>query len=413
MNRAASSNLRYRGELSAIPPLYQLETDWLALQAATIGSFFLSWSWIGTWLKLVIDTADLQLFRCYCDDELIAMTIVSHNNIKRRVFFQSRILTLNELTDNDWNMFIEYNGVLAKPGHESFALERLLDSLNDTGNCWDEIQITNIPQESYSRLRNSRELQTRDESSQPLWIAPLNTDTTADSIISQMSKNRRWQIRRTFKEYEKQGPLTVNVARDVDEALDYFEQMGVLHTQRWQRTGSNGAFSRPRWVEFHQNLIRQAFDRGEIQLLRITCGARAIGYLYNLLWRDTVHMLQSGFVTEQSNTLRPGYVSHILAMQLNAQQGAQQYDFMIGDSEYKRTLAAEYPPLVSVRLQKPRLKFFIENALVALHRKLRGQNLVSLFPSRPKALVEKITNGLVIALNYDPILDLLNLGNLI
>jgi hypothetical protein len=405
------SNLGYRGELSPLSNLHLLEAQWLELQATSISSFFLSWSWIGTWLKMVGPKANLQLYRCYCDDELVAMAIVGHSEIKRRFFFQSRILTLNELSDNAWNMFIEYNGLLAKQGHEAFALKCLFDDLHDTENFWDEIQVTNIPQENYSQLcRHNIELQSRDESSQSLWITSLNSDTTSDSIINQMSKNRRWQIRRTFKEYEKEGELTISTARSMNEALEYFEQMGILHTQRWQRVGANGAFSRPCWVDFHKNLIRQAFDRGEIQLLRIACGPRTIGYIYNLLWQSTVHMLQSGFVKEQSNLLRPGYVSHILAMQFNAKRGAKQYDFMIGDSEYKRALATQHPPLISARLQKPRFKFLIENSLVALHRKLRAWNLISPgLLGTPRTVVKNTTQGLLIAL--DPIFNLVSFIN--
>jgi CelD/BcsL family acetyltransferase involved in cellulose biosynthesis len=110
-----------------------------------------------------------------------------------------------------------------------------------------------------------------------------------------ISPNRRSKIRRSFKEYEKQETLEVSTAASIDEALAYFHALGTLHTQRWNRVGIAGSFAQPSWVAFHQDVIKTAFPREEIQLLRIGCGKRDIGYIYNVLWRGAVLMLQSGF----------------------------------------------------------------------------------------------------------------------
>src|SRR5690606_18642904 len=153
---------------------------------------------------------------------------------------------------------------------------------------------------------------------------------------------------------------TIDSARNAEEALDYFQQMGILHSERWQRAGKGGAFARSNWVEFHRNLIKNAFDLQRIQLLRIRCGGRNIGFIYNFLWRGSVLVLQTGFACEDRNILRPGYVSHLLAMQLNASLGARHYDFMIGDSEYKSVLGQASSPQISVRLQRKRMRFSLQ-----------------------------------------------------
>lgn len=82
-------------------------------------------------------------------------------------------------------------------------------------------------------------------------------------------------------------------------------------------------------------------------------------------------MLQSGFASESSNILRPGYVSHMLAMQFNAHRGAKRYDFLIGDSEYKEVLADRGTTLVTGRVQRNRIKFIVEDRLVRMYRRLR------------------------------------------
>lgn len=413
MNHDSTTNKQYHGEITALPDLPLLEAEWRSLESKTLCSYFLSWSWIGTWLNLVQDKTNLQLYRCYCDGDLVALTIIASNAVKRRTFFRSRVLTLNEVSDKPWNMFIEYNGILAKQGHEYCAIAQLLTDIQSSAHHWDEMQLTNVPKECYVHLsEHHRHLQAQDEQAHTVWIAPLDSSVSVDSIIAHMSKNWRWKIRRTFKEYESEGPLSIDAAENLDDALNYFQHMGVLHTQRWQQIGLSGSFAQHNWVEFHQRLIRAAFERGEIQMLRIKCGARIIGYIYNFLWRDSVQMLQSGFVIEQKNILRPGYVSHILAMQLNAQRGAKQYDLMTGDSEYKRVLAEPHPPLISVRLQRPRLKFFVENTLVALYRSLRLRN-VRKSDQHAKRLIAQSSPSLAIAVNLEPIFNLLSYGNVL
>ena len=363
----------YRSELIPIVSTQELEAKWRNLEADADCSFFLSWSWIGPWLQLPHAPADLYLFQCHADDTLVALAIVHNGVIYRRRVLRSRTLSINEALDGAFNMVIEYNGVLVRNGHEAHAYEQLMAALSQEN--WDEFRLSQAPYstyQSFAALVNKRpSLKLIDDAQYGTWIAPLEGITDVDSIIGKLSKNRRWQIRRSIKEYEKEGPLSIVSAASTEQALTFFERLGLLHTERWNRAGEAGSFARPTWVEFHCNLIRQAFDRGEVQLVRICCGEREIGYIYNFLWRKHVLMLQSGFAQETSNVLRPGYISHIFAMHLNAQLGNTHYDFLMGDAEYKRVLAEEHPPLTSFRIQQSRIRFTVESTLIAVRRKLR------------------------------------------
>ena len=348
-----------------------IEHEWRAIEALADCSFFLSWSWIGAWLRLVAPHTSLLLYECRQADDLVALGIVSENIVRRRKLFRSRTLSLNETTQPELNVFIEHNGLLVRSGYEEAALPQFIEDAGNLNKEWDEINLTNIPQQRWASLdpqRISARLVPGIEHA--TWIAPLDEALDQDGLFQRMSTNRRSKIRRTFKEYEKQGPLCVDNAATLDEALDYCRSLGVLHTQRWNRVGKPGSFANPAWVAFHEDLIATAFPRGEIQLLQIRCGERAIGYLYNFLWRGDVLMLQSGFASESSNILRPGYVSHMLAMRFNAHRGAKRYDFLIGDSEYKEILADRGTTLVSGRVQRKRSKFMVEDELVRAYRQI-------------------------------------------
>jgi len=349
------------GQLHTLQAFPDLEKKWRALESDSDCSFFLSWSWIGTWLNQARNSCQLHVYESVCDGDLVALAIIGIDRVTRRRIIRSQTVTLNEAPDLTLNMFIEYNGILTKRGYEQQAWQQFLQDLCSELPGWDEIRLTNIPESLINeQLARKLDLHLVMEAQNSAWIAALADITDVDSIINKLGKSRRWQLRRSIREYQKEGPLVIDAARNTGEALEYFEAMGVLHSQRWRKSGKAGAYARPKWVDFHRSLIRNAFDLNEIQMLRIRCGDRDIGYIYNFIWRGTVLVLQTGFACEDRNILRPGYVSHLLAIQLNASLGASHYDFMIGDSEYKSVLGQASSPQISVRLQRKRMRFSLE-----------------------------------------------------
>lgn len=362
----------YHGHLVPLGEMEVLEARWRALEAESDCSFFLTWSWIGPWLRLQLNRTQLFLYECHRDGLLIALAIVCFDTTVRHLFFRSKTISLNECPRESYRMFIEYNGLLVRSGHETAIMDQFVADVCASNPDWDEIRLPNVP-EKLVRTTRAQQLDLKRITDEELtvWIAPLHHTDDLESILNRLSKNRRWQIRRSIKEYEKEGPLTINAAHNAEQARAYFTLMGVVHTERWNRVGKSGSFSQAEWVTFHCDLIDFAFDRGEIQMLQIRCGERPIGYLYNFVREDSVLMLQSGFVREASNKLRPGYVSHLLSMQYNAARGAHHYNFLAGDAELKHVLGVADTSLISLRLQRPRFKFTVESILIHIYRPLR------------------------------------------
>jgi CelD/BcsL family acetyltransferase involved in cellulose biosynthesis len=85
------------------------------------------------------------------------------------------------------------------------------------------------------------------------------------------------------------------------------------------------------------------FPRGAIQVLR----AEGVGVLYNFVDRGRVYFYQSGFHYSPDNRLKPGLVMHYLAVEhcLSNPELAE-YDFLAGDSQYKRSLGMRQHPAV-------------------------------------------------------------------
>jgi CelD/BcsL family acetyltransferase involved in cellulose biosynthesis len=196
-----------------------------------------------------------------------------------------------------------------------------------------------------------------------------------DGYLSLVSSNTRSQVRRAYRGYEAQGPIRTQAADNLSEAMQIYEELVVLHQQAWRTRSQPGAFASAYFDRFHRELIRKRFSQGEIQLLRMTAGPETVGCLYNFLYQGRVYFYQSGMRYESDPKLKPGLVCHTEAIQFNAAQSHQVYDFLGGAARYKSSLATHSDRLVWARIQKPRAKFWIESRLRRAKRALAGAGM--------------------------------------
>jgi CelD/BcsL family acetyltransferase involved in cellulose biosynthesis len=176
-----------------------------------------------------------------------------------------------------------------------------------------------------------------------------------------LSANARQQLNRSIRALAAIGPLVLDAARDVDEAMTFFDELKRLHIASWTRRGRRHAFASPFFERFHRALVRLCLESGEVELLRLRAGGRALGYLYNLRRDGTVYAYQSGFDDEDRN-LRPGYVAHALAIERCCATGDSVYDFMAGSNRLKESFATERYAMRWCTIQRPLLRFKAEHA---------------------------------------------------
>jgi CelD/BcsL family acetyltransferase involved in cellulose biosynthesis len=161
-------------------------------------------------------------------------------------------------------------------------------------------------------------------------------------LESTLSANTRAQIRRSARRYEEQlGQLQMHRAKDVDEALVLLDELAILLNARRRAKGEQGSFESPAVMQFHRQLIAKLHASREVDLLRLDAGTTPVGYLYNFLQRGKVYFFQSGFRYETDAKMKPGLLTHVAAIQKYCAEGLLEYDFLAGDSQYKRSLSKE------------------------------------------------------------------------
>jgi CelD/BcsL family acetyltransferase involved in cellulose biosynthesis len=344
-----SSGIRQKIEftIEPLPPLEALGNTWKRLDAAGQHSFFVTWAWIGTWLRCLPSPPQAMLLRATEDRETVGLSVVTLKRATRRGMPVNQAW-LNATGDPAYDCItIEHNGfasagvrvdklwaafrdwfVPGVPATDEFILYGV-----DAGELAFEGSVSTIERSEYG------------------YCVPLGNFTTLEGLMRSLSRNSRQQLRRSMRTYEREAPLSIEVARDTQTALAFFAQMKAFHVRSWTRRGRRHAFDNPFFETFHRFLIRRGMADATVELMRVSAGDRAIGYLYNFLHDGTVSNYQTGF-DDADRQLRPGYVCHALALAHYAAAGMSSYDFLGGTNRLKQSFGSERYELCWYRLHK-------------------------------------------------------------
>ena len=352
-------------EISSSYDLAGLAAQWRELEQCADGNFFLSWRWIGSWLR----TTGVQpwLVKASENGKPLALGLVTPCRRKRH-FLSINQLCLHETGVAEFDaLTIEYNNFLLARAAPADTLSEILRALQSSGPGWDEIVLGGVEPSIVSMIRAAG-LHVETDRNSPVFGVDLSAGTGQDAV----SPNLRAQIRQSRAFAEHSGPLALEPARDCGQALEFFEKMAALHTSYWQGRGRPGAFATDFSRAFHRELITNESDLADVELLQLAAGSQVLGYLYNFLYAGRVCNYQSGFSYSDDNRHRPGLIAHVMAIERARNSGLVVYDFLAGDAHYKARLGAPMGSMVWCRAQKDRPALIAERGLRRLYQSFRG-----------------------------------------
>ena len=342
-------------------------------EVSPYSSFYLSTEWTNAWLQVFGESLRPEILVFEDENKPIGICLLVRSTEWRGPFRVKRIY-LNtvggQIADRT---LMEFNNLLCRAGWEektSKALAAHLQSLE-----WDEFAVEGIspgPILSCFLDGNFSVLPPLTSAVPSYYVNLEQLRQSKASYESSLSPNTREQVRRSLKRYAMLGEVRVEVASELSRAEKLFEEMCGMHQLRWQEKGEEGAFSPGRRLEFHRTLIRQAFPKGSVQLLRVTAGEETVGILYNFVKKGKVYFFQSGFNYRQDKHLKPGLVTHVSAIRYYLDAGFSEYDLLAGDAQYKRSLARDCRQLDWVVFRRPRVKLVVIERMRGIKRRLRS-----------------------------------------
>lgn len=338
-----------------------IEKYWRGLLKECPHHYFLSWGWMSTWLNSLPAKHSVRLVVGFQEDknEPVLAFFAGLSSKKWIKLFRAKVVSLNATGIPYFDkIYIEYNTILIRPNIKIDA-KGLLHALH--GLAWNEFYLPGLSAQfikQFSEFIDEKKLPVViEQKSAAPYVDLRQVREVGMDYLQLISANKRSQIRRSIKEYEKDGQITLQAARSVEEALQFLDNLAAFHEREWGQRGIEGAFSNEYFYRFHKDLITARFSSGEIQLLQIATPTAEIGYLYNFTDQGRVYFYQSGFNYLPGNVYRPGLVSHYYAILYNARAGKLAYDFMAGEADYKTSMATAAEEMYWVRVFRNRAIF--------------------------------------------------------
>ncbi len=343
-----------------------IEAEWRQLEAAAKASFFLSWDWTGPLLASLPAGCSISLLRLCDRSRTVGLAYLGRDLAIRHLVVRSKQIYLNA---PGHLLTVEDNLLLAEPELDTVCSDALLSWFACSQTGADELVLQGLRQPLMQR--DCYHLFYHNLPVRSYHVDLTRLELTGGRFVDLLSKNARYQLRRSMRDYGGAAALELAEAKSVEEALAWFNDMKVLHVSSWTRRAKLHAFSTPFFETFHRNLISHTFSAGRIQMLRVKAGGKPIGYLYNFRDGPYTYAYQSGF-EDEDRRLRPGVMSHALAIEHNFRLGVELYDFLAGTNRLKRSFATGYRDMYWTTVQLPRLRFRLENLARRAKRKFCG-----------------------------------------
>jgi CelD/BcsL family acetyltransferase involved in cellulose biosynthesis len=192
-----------------------------------------------------------------------------------------------------------------------------------------------------------------------LPIIELGTDGW-EGYLASRGRNFREQARRYPRRVEREH--RVSYRRTVDESeLD--RDMAIffrLHDARWDTRGGS-SLSGQRARSFHLDFARSALRRGWLRLWFLEVDGAAVAAWYGWRLGGRYAYYQAGFDPAWKH-LSVGFVLMVHTVRSAIEEGASQYDMLLGEESYKARFSNSSEPIRTVTLSRSRYAHFLTAA---------------------------------------------------
>ncbi len=244
----------------------------------------------------------------------------------------------------------DYLNLLYRPGEELACTQAAWVAVQAMR--WDTLELLDLPADSpLLRWRGNAfpagKITITERGSCPI----ANLGEGFETYLAQLSAKTRKRARQEVRKAELSGAVLERVG--VADADSCFDDLVRLHQARWAAEGKPGCFAAPRFTEFHRQLVRQCSESGRVVLARLSHQGQAHVVLYGFVTDTKFDLYQLG-VDPVARTLlhSPGTAANLLLMMTLVSRGVTRYDFLRGNSVFKRSLATEQRDVVRLTCRR-------------------------------------------------------------
>lgn len=167
------------------------------------------------------------------------------------------------------------------------------------------------------------------------WIDLSGRDW--DQYLSDLSKNLRSRIRRMERKLIREHGMSIRSVAEAGELETDFATLFELHDARRDQVGGTALGSERHRLQL-LGFCRSALDRGWLRLRIMECDGRPVAAFLGWRLGPSYCFYQTGFDPAWGR-LSVGLVSLSLAIRDAFEEGASEFDLLLGDEAYKQRLA--------------------------------------------------------------------------
>jgi len=311
-------------------------------------SAFMSWEWMGNWIKHFSGKRELQLaFVEDSDGNPIAMIPTMRESVMLAgITFSNKI----QLLGSDSLACAEHLGFLQKSGQDGSSIDELLSFLWEQYRgkgylVFPEMDTASRDAERMDVWSRKKGVKIRKKSAGGGWQTSL--PDSWDGFLSGLSSNFRQQIRRSIRKIENSPSLSLQRVTGSDAVTAAAEKLIELNLQRMSSKGVNSCFNNEQMRSFFVDMSVDMVAAGRAWMDLICSGDTIVATSFHLVDGGTVSYYQGGF-DERFAKLRPMVVLFAKAIQRAIDSKVGLYDFLGGNEPYKQRWGAMLNPYLTL-----------------------------------------------------------------
>lgn len=310
---------------------------------------FLTWEWLYTWWKHLAADRQLHLLTVKRDGELLAIAPFALRPPRPERLLPCKALEFL----GTGAVGSDYLDLVIRRGAEETALQAIADHLAEHLSVLELRQVkagSKLASRLVSRLQQGgwTASQTITDVCPYLEIAGQSWD----SYLAGVGASHRQNVRRRLRRISASFHADLQEVRTEEQRRECLQAFAELHRRRWAERQGSEALEGEGIMGFHEEFSAIALQRGWLRLFVLRLDGKPVASIYAFKYGKVFYFYQSGF--------DPAYASHSvglvtmgLAIQRAMAEGAEEYDMLHGDEQYKFLWARNGRDLVRLDCYPP------------------------------------------------------------
>ena len=311
--------------MRSVADLDALKAHWKHLEDICRPAIFSAYEWTKAWWAAYGHGGELFVLLAWDDGGKLKGMAPVHLRIGRGL----RLLEF--IGDNQDSGRLEF---LADPSCRTEVVQAFLGFLHRSSS-WDVICLRGIDDDVVTEFCRgqhvSRDWRFRQTKSSHLAVSLA---PTWPEFLAGLSRKRRASIDRTWRHLERDFSVSVRPCSEAKQIPGFLDNLFALHSARWQRSGSSGAFADERRRRFYAMIAEEFLGRGWLDCWQLELSGRVVAAEFGCRRFGVRYAMQSGFDPEFA-AYGVGFAleSHVLRHAIES--GDRLYDFIAGTETYK------------------------------------------------------------------------------